>query len=165
MNIEDVDLQIGDGGTGTGATAAVAGRAGGTGPIVMVGSQANNCAHPTCDEARAVVLADTPSSITPDGIIQATSHRNSGTAEGVYGVGFGRLALGPSCSGTGRDDLFDTIGYEKFVSALGSQARQQIDQLDARENQPQPQSAGPIDRNVGGGGGIGKISVAGGDET
>ena len=85
---------------------------GGTGSVVAVRSHADLCGTPTCEELRAVVTAS-------DG-------------GGVYGVSFGRSALsslcGDSAAGSGR--AFDTAGYGELVTALESEAAQEIEQAE-----------------------------------
>ena len=108
---------------------------GGTEPIVPVGVHADICAVPSCDEVRAVVLAS--------------------QLDGVFGVGFGRSALGTSCSEQGGGASFDMEGYEELVRTLGSAARQEIDRPDSQEVQ---QAGKAVHRNRQG-------NIAGGDET
>ena len=80
--------------------------------MVAVRSHADLCGAPTCEELRAVVTAS-------DG-------------GGVYGVSFGRSALsslcGDSAAGSGR--AFDTAGYGELVTALESEATQEIEQAE-----------------------------------
>ncbi len=115
---------------------------GGTGPIVPAGSHTDICRAPVCHQLRAIVLANTRSSAT-DGatsqqddlgnnskdITEGERNKYEGVDEGVYGVSFGRSALSPSCSNNGAGGgAFDMFGYEELTSALGSEARQEIDQ-------------------------------------
>ncbi len=140
----------------------------GTDPIVgSVGSQSDICRAPTCDKVRAVVLASTRGSTK----IRTGSQQTGSGGEGVYGVSFGRSALSPSCSSNGDSGPFDMVGYENLIGALGSEAKQEIDQSGPQGAQqlhspPQSHLAGTASPHGGGAHKTRQSNVAGGgDET
>ena len=90
-------------------------------------------------------------------------------AAGVYGVGFGRSALSPACSGDmgggGGDRLgFDVIGYDELVSALGAEASHKIEEVE--ESRHVAAAVAATQRGVGhAAAAAGRVAAGGGDET
>ena len=89
---------------------------------------------------------------------------------GVYGVGFGRSALSPACSGDmgGGGDMgglgFDVIGYDELVSALGAEASHEIEEVEASRHVAAAVAA--TQRGVGhAAAAAGRVAAGGGDET
>eukprot|EP01043_Picozoa_sp_COSAG02_P048589 COSAG02_NODE_4786_length_4977_cov_6.788233_8_plen_236_part_00 len=142
---------------------------GGTGPIVRSGPHTDICRAPVCHQIRAIVFANTRSSVTSG--TSTTIQQDDRGDEGIYGVSFGSSALSPACNNNEGGEKFDMYGYEELTRALGSEARQEIDQSNRQDRQqlqspPQPYLPGTTSRHSGGTHGMSHSNAAGGgDET